>query len=476
MKYLNILCILPCLLLGACGEHQQPAPARPNIILLMADDQGWGDTGYNGHPLLKTPQLDAMAANGARFERFYAASAVCSPTRASVMTGRHPLRMGICSANCGHIPQEEITLAELLGKQGYATGHFGKWHLGTLTGDTLDSNRGGRPDQHAHYAPPWEHGFEVCFSTEAKVPTYNPMLTPDKSRGGVGAQAKGTPYGTFYWTGPGKIETQNLQGDDARIIMDRALPFMQDAIQSGRPFLAVIWFHTPHLPVVAGPEHRQLYAGLSEDQQHYYGSLSALDAQVGRLRQQLRQWGVETNTMLWYTSDNGPEGIRPEGPNQGLTRGLRGRKRSLLEGGIRVPGLLEWPSQVPAGTLVQAPCFTSDYFPTIATLLGLSLQQYQRPYDGMDLLPLLTGRKQQRGQPLAFEFKEQAAFISGAYKIYSADGGRHFALYHLPNDPAEQHDLSQQHPLLLDSLQQGWHEWAASVKGSAQGQDYGHDP
>src|SRR5690606_24875186 len=115
----------------------------PNIILIMTDDQGWGDTGYNGHPLLKTPNLDAMVSNGVEFTRFYAASAVCSPTRGSVITGRHPLRYGICYANCGHILPEEITLAEMVKEVGYTTGHFGKWHLGTLTETELDANRGG---------------------------------------------------------------------------------------------------------------------------------------------------------------------------------------------------------------------------------------------------------------------------------------------------------------------------------------------
>ena len=149
----------------------------------MADDQGWGDVGYNGHPYLKTPNLDSMAKNGAIFTRFYSAGSVCSPTRASVMTGRHPERMRICSANCGHIQNEEITLAELVKKKGYRTGHFGKWHLGTLTKDILDANRGGRKQNEIHYAPPKNHGFDVSFVTESKVPTWDPMITPQKAQG-----------------------------------------------------------------------------------------------------------------------------------------------------------------------------------------------------------------------------------------------------------------------------------------------------
>jgi arylsulfatase A-like enzyme len=233
------------------------AADRPNIVLMMADDLGWGDTGYNGHPTLKTPHLDEMAKAGLRLERFYSGAPVCSPTRGSCLTGRHPFRYGVFSANVGHLPAEELALPELLGKLGYATGHFGKWHLGTLTKTVKESNRGG-PRGIEHYSPPWENGFDVCFSTEAKVPTWDPMVT----RKGAGNfwepienQADAVAYGTHYWTGEGKQATENLRGDDSRIIMDRAIPFVREAAKSETPFFAVIWFHAPHLPVVAGPKY-----------------------------------------------------------------------------------------------------------------------------------------------------------------------------------------------------------------------------
>ena len=149
---------------GALGLLSQPLPTesspqsrstggRPNIILCMADDQGWGDVGYNGHPFLKTPNLDAMSKAGLRFNRFYSGAPVCSPTRGSAITGRHPYRYGIYFANVGHLRKQEMTLAEALKTRGYTTGHFGKWHLGTLTNDIPDGRRGGRQEE--HYAPPW---------------------------------------------------------------------------------------------------------------------------------------------------------------------------------------------------------------------------------------------------------------------------------------------------------------------------------
>jgi len=251
-----LLCFFSC---------EKPKPSNqpeqlPNIILIMSDDQGWGDTGYNGHPHLKTPVLDEMAAKGVVFNRFYAGSAVCSPTRGSVMTGRHPDRYGICYANCGHLPADEITLAEMVKGKGYATGHFGKWHLGTLTKDTIDANRGGRPENQQHYSPPWENGFDVCFVTESKVPTWDPMIVPPKSAGDVsGKLAEGEPFGTYYWDGPGQIVESNLQGDDSRVIMDRVLPFIDQAANKQQPFLSIIWFHTPHLPVLTGDVYKSRY-------------------------------------------------------------------------------------------------------------------------------------------------------------------------------------------------------------------------
>ena len=478
MKLIISKLLVVSMLLG-CSEKTKKTEAasvdqeRPNIILLMADDQGWGDTGYNGHPHLKTPNLDKMASNGAVFERFYAASAVCSPTRGSVMTGRHPLRYGICHANCGHIKSQEITLGEMVKSVGYTTGHFGKWHLGTLTRDTVEANRGGRPKFDDDYAPPWDHGFDASFVTESKVPTWNPMITPPKSAGDVsGTLEEGKPFNTSYWTGPKQIVTDNLEGDDSRVIMDRAIPFIEEAVKSKKPFLTVIWFHTPHLPVLAGEEDRNLYANLSEDEQHYYGVISAMDKQVGRLRDKLKALGVAENTVLFYTSDNGPEGKSATGRTQGVTNGLKGRKRSLYEGGIRVPGIMEWEGRIQPGTKVDVPCFTSDYFPTIANILGVDLKKNHRPYDGIDILPIAQGKVEERDKALAFDFQKQAALMNNEYKIYSADEGGHFELYNISNDPQEGNNIAEEEPEVLSSMVTTWNKWKTSQENSAQENDY----
>jgi arylsulfatase A-like enzyme len=245
--------------------------ARPNIILCMADDMGWGDPGFNGNPIIKTPNLDAMAAAGLRLKRFYSAAPVCSPTRGSCLTGRHPYRYGIFFANVGHLRKEEVTLAEALKTQGYTTGHFGKWHLGTLTPDY--SGKGARRKPRANYMTPAMSGFDEWFSTEFAVATWDPY-DPAVFHG------KKYDVRSLYWHNGNNV-TEKLEGDDSKIIMDRVLPFVRKAAKQKKPFFAVVWFHAPHAPVVAGPEYRKMYSRYSEDEQHYYGCITALDDQVG---------------------------------------------------------------------------------------------------------------------------------------------------------------------------------------------------
>ena len=441
-------------LLRAAG----PPAEKPNVILAMTDDQGWGDTGYNGHPVLRTPNLDAMVQAGLRFDRFYSGAPVCSPTRGSCLTGRHPYRYGIFFANVGHMRPEEITLAEALKTQGYTTGHFGKWHLGTLTTEVRESNRGG-PGNKAVYSPPWDNGFDVCFSTEAKVPTWDPMKVP----------GSGQPYGTHYWTAPGKAETENLEGDDSRVLMDRAIPFIRSAVQAKKPFLAVVWFHTPHEPVVAGKKYLDLYADAgSEKERHYYGCLTAMDEQMGRLRKELRDLGIADNTMLWFCSDNGPE--HKTGP--GSAGPLRGRKRDLFEGGVRVPGILEWPARVKPGRATDLPCSTSDYFPTVLDVLGFQMQGRPEPIDGVSLLPLIEGRMTERPRPIGFESDRQVSLTDNRYKIISTDGGKTYMLFDLVENPGETKDLAAEKPEIVAGMRATLEAWRASCRDSQAGKDY----
>jgi len=461
-----LICVAPLLI----------AAEKPNIILVMCDDLGWGDVGFNGNKIIHTPHLDAMAKNSLRFERFYAAAPVCSPTRGSCITGRHPYRYGVYFANTGHMKTEELTLAELLKKHGYATGHFGKWHLGTLTKTETEANRGG-PRGVKNFSPPQVNGFDVCFSTESKVPTWDPMLRPknNKSKTWWDPAEDNGPYGTAYWNEKGARVTENLRGDDSRVIMDRAIPFIRAAAKKEQPFFTIVWFHAPHLPVVAGPEYTKLYAKHSKFAQHYYGCITALDEQVGRLRKELRTLGIADNTLVTFCSDNGPEG---NASAPGSAGHFSGRKRSLLEGGIRVPGLVEWPAKIKPG-VTAIPAVTSDYLPTILDLIGAE-QTDKRPLDGISLVPLFKGKMKERGQPIGFQSAGQVALISDRYKIYGSGGRKKeqeltlpkLKLFDLKKDPSEKNDLAAQHPDLIKKMTATLKQWRKSCRHSDTGGDY----
>jgi len=450
---------------GASLAAARPADGadRPNVILAMTDDQGWGDVAYNGNKHVKTPNLDKMAAEGIRFDRFYSGAPVCSPTRGSAITGRHPYRYGIPFANTGHMRKAEITIAEALKPLGYATGHFGKWHLGTLTRTVKESNRGG-PGGTAHYAPPWDNGFDVCFSTEAKVPTWDPMKDPKNPA---------RPYGTHYWDEKGRIVRDNLDGDDSRVIMDRALPFIRAAAKAGKPFLAVIWFHSPHLPVVNCTKHKKMYPNLPAHAQAYFGCISGVDEQVGRLRAELADLGVAGNTMLWYCADNGPEGRKHSLSRAAGSAGpFRGRKRDLWEGGVRVPGLLAWPEKVTRPRVVKMPCSTLDYFPTVMDVLGYQPKGKVEPIDGVSLLPLIEGKMTERPAPIGFESRNQISLNDNRYKLITPNGGKTWMLFDIVADPSEKRNLAADKPDVVKRMRAELDKWRASCKASLAGKDY----
>lgn len=257
--------------------------------------------------------------------------------------------------------------------------------------------------------------------------------------------------------------------------MDRAIPFIQNAVEEEEPFLAVIWFHTPHNPTLAGPEYRDLYSELDEDHRHYYGCITALDEQMGRLRRTLSDLGVEGNTMLWFCSDNGPAsatggpGAEPGGRQQGSTGPYRGRKGSLYEGGVRVPGLLVWPGEFPRPKSVETACVTSDYFPTILDAADLPLPD--RPYDGISLLPILRGETIDRPKPIGFDFRGQLAWSDNRYKIYKPRESDKFELYDLVEDPCETRDLAKELPEILTTMRNRLEDWIERSTSNQMSQD-----
>lgn len=443
---------------------------RPNIILVMADDQGWGDTGYNGHPVVKTPALDAMAREGFVFERFYAAAPVCSPTRASVLTGRNPIRTKVPNHGRYMRPHEQA-IAEALKGAGYVTGIFGKYHLGSGQPDSPCNPGGAGFDE-------WVIGLNFFDN--------NPCLSRN-----------------------GKVEPR--EGKGSVLLMDDAVAFLNKHRDGDRPIFAVVWFPSPHGPHKEVPDGPAMYSG--KKHAGYFREITLLDQQVGRLRAELRRLGLARNTLLWYCSDNG--GLVTE------SSGGRARKGSIYEGGLRVPGIIEWPARGLKGR-TSVPAVTSDIYPTVLAMAGVTVPG-QHPLDGIDLADVLTGKVAQRSKPIGFwhgfqggqstwsdrilkaimlkqqageppphdpprmrkdvdefpQFPEEtaaghAAWLDWPWKLHRLNNGTKVELYNLADDPMETKDLSMvaAHKQRLDAMQRELQEWMRSVVRSINGADY----
>jgi len=414
---------------GRSGSAQ-----RPNIILIMTDDQGWGQTGYYNHPVLKTPNLDAMAQNGLRFDRFYAAAPVCSPTRASVLTGRSNDRTGVPTHGYA-LRLQEKTLSAALKAEGYATGHFGKWHLNGLRGPGVPVFG---DDSHN----PGVFGFDEWL-TVTNFFDMNPIMS-----------------------GNGKFK--EYTGDTSEIIVENALGFIQRAAEKQQPFFTVIWDGSPHDPWVASEKDRQAFAELDIPSQHHYGELVAFDRSVGVLRARLRELGVAENTLIWYCSDNG--GLPKPRPD--TVAGLRGYKGSVWEGGLRVPGIIEWPAVIQP-RITAYPASTMDIFPTIVDLLELPDTCMLETVDGASLKPLLKSEIAERVNPIPFRFQGKGAWIDNNMKLVATDiENEKFELYDLVADPTESKNLAEIEPEIFHRMKKQFVEWNASVQASVRGEDY----
>lgn len=475
------------------------AADRPNIVLLMGDDHGWDETGYNGHPYLKTPVLDQMAATGLRLDRFYSGGASCSPTRGTVITGRHHHRYGTFKPGWSVRP-EEIGVARLLRDAGYATGHFGKWHLG--------------PVKAASPTNPGAMGFEEWLSHDNFF-----ELDATFSRNGAAPAA--------------------IKGESSEVVVAEALRFIAKAKAQGRPFFAVVWFGSPHEPYQGLPDDLALYDRLPatfgdrqvkltsnetgrtvtrlqrEVLRERFAEITAMDRAIGQLRTGLAATGLRENTLLWYCGDNGT-------PQEAVaTVPFRGYKGSVYEGGIRVPGVIEWPARIRVPAASAANAFTSDMLPTLGELAGAKLPA--RPLDGASLVPLFGGREPARRQPLFFwdggpgrepgavpylepelqkgttplaklgpdgtatrnflnfkypqirdaDFGGARAVVDGRFKLV-VDGARGTGteLFDLQADPAEKSNVIEAHPETAKRLGASLQEWQRSVLQSLTGADY----
>ena len=277
------------------------------------------------------------------------------------------------------------------------------------------------------------------------------------------------PYGTHYWSNvssKNEMVKDNLAGDDSRLIMDRAIPFIENAVKADQPFLSTIWFHAPHKPCVASPEFYEMYKNEDMEMRNYAGCISAIDQQVGRLRTKLTKLGAAENTMIWFCSDNGPEYKTP-----GSSGGHLHRKRSLHDGGVRVPGLMVWPAKVKSGRVEIAPCVTNDYLPTVMDALGIPRDRVPHELDGESLLPLIEGKLFSRTKPICFQYSGQANCSTEQYKFYQKAGKPE--LYDMLADPFEKQNIASSHPEKTKELKNQFLDWQASTKASFEGQEYG---
>jgi arylsulfatase A len=401
-------------------------PSKPNIVVIVADDLGYGDLGCFGHPRIKTPSLDRLAGEGVRFTTFYSGAPICSPSRAALFTGRHPYRVGIrdwISQDSGvFLPRTEVTIARLLKDAGYKTCLSGKWHLNSRF-------NGSEPT-------PGDFGFDHWFATQNNAAHIDPAnFVRDGKR-----------------VGP-------LKGADSTLVVDEAIRFVADAGE--KPFALFVTFHAPHEQVAAPEKYTSMYSDLADPtKRDYYGSISLIDAEVGRLLSDLDARGLHDRTLVLFTSDNGPQellGYPKAIHSHGSSGPLRGFKLSMFEGGYRVPAILRWPGRARAGTECPEPvCFT-DLLPSLCAVAGVA-PPADRTLDGVNVLPLLEGKPVERPRPLFWQFDNaqggpwKFALRKGPWKLLADAEREHFALYHLIDDESEKHDLAADRPELVKEL------------------------
>lgn len=482
----------------ACLTLSARAAERPNIVLLMGDDHGWDETAYNGHPYLKTPVLDEMARTGLRFDRFYSGGSSCSPTRGTVITGRHHNRYGTFDPGYSLRP-EEIGIAQILRDAGYATAHFGKWHLGPVKAASLTN--------------PGALGFDTWLSHDNFF-----ELDPWFSRNGA--------------------PPEQFKGESSELVIAEAIRTIDRAKAANKPFFIVVWFGSPHEPYQGTPQDLALYDNLPADfaprtvrltsndtgktvqrkqrdvLRERFAEITAMDRSIGQLRTHLAKTGQRDNTLLWYCGDNGTSS------DANATVPFRGEKAKIYEGGMRVPGVLEWPARIARPIASDVNAVTSDMLPTLCALVGRPLPK--RTLDGISLVPLLDGQMTSRPSPICFwdgspkrpdakpyidpelqkgttplaklgpggiatrnftnfvytdiqpqDFGGPRAIVDNRFKLV-IDGAKDSGteLFDLRADPYEKKNLAAAHPAEVARLAAHLRTWQQSVLESLTGADY----
>jgi arylsulfatase A-like enzyme len=433
--------------------------AAPNVILIYADDLGYGDLGVMGHPVIQTPHLDKLASESLLLTRYYAPSPLCSPSRAGLLTGRTPYRTGIKSwiphGSDIYLRTEETTIAELLKDAGYATALIGKWHLNSDLGNTSEPQ-------------PHDHGFDYAYGHNAfQIPNnHNPT--------NIFRNGEALPM---------------QEGYTAQLYVDEAMSWLDEYGTGESPFFLYLSMAEPHTQIANPPEFNAIYAQYTRGEivpgrsgegipssydirgpGEYYANITYLDFQLGRLLEDLDRRGLRENTLIIFSSDNGPvtsDWINWHETNSyGSTGGYRGRKHYLYDGGLRVPTMLRLPGVIPVGTS-DALTVGMDLFTTIAHLCEVKIPD-DRPIDGIDLAPLFSGDPLHREEPLfwglPWEKDKEFAFRSGPWKLLLSPELEPIELYHIESDHLEFFNRIQEETEVVDELTEAFKSYYASIQ------------
>jgi arylsulfatase A len=416
------------------------AQTQPNVVILLADDLGYKDVGCYGGPV-KTPAIDQLARDGVRFTDFYSGCAVCSPSRATLLTGRHHIRTGVYSwihdeGQNSHLLLRERTIAEILKDRGYSTAHIGKWHLGL-------------PTKNRSKPTPSHHGFDYWFTT------WNNASPSHKNPNNFIRNGQAV--------GP-------LEGYSCQLVADEAIDWLDNHRHPKAPFFLNLWFHEPHAPIAAPDKIVSTYGELKDKAAIYSGTIDNTDRAISRVVEKLDQMGVREDTLIIYASDNGSY-------RDDRVGNLRGKKGSNWDGGIRVPGIFSWPAVIPKNKVEKQPAGLVDILPTLCGLLNLEVPQ-DRMIDGSDLSPLLRGNPDsfKRHQPMFWHLQKSRPIVAmrdGDFSLVAnpdyeipttnmfqerwipkvKDGGyKDFQLFDLSKDPGQTQNIASENPELLKKL------------------------
>jgi arylsulfatase A-like enzyme len=429
------------LALSACVRG---ADRPPNVVLILCDDLGWGDVGFNGRKTWDTPTLDAFAKSGTTFKRFYTASVVCAPSRAALMTGRYSIHNGVLGNGSYDLPSSEVTIAEALKKQGYATALFGKWHHGAPRPGT------------DHYTHPMDQGFDEFFGFTDAVSAWQKF--PKK-----------------LWDGR---EEKPVQGYADTLFTDHAIDFI--GRHKEEPFFLYLPYICSHGVVEAPEEDIKSQRGKfkEDDSQHpvnatYAAEVVRLDKEVGRILKSLDDIKLADNTIVIFTSDHGAtfEKLSKFAPiYHDSNYPFRGQKRTLWEGGMRVPGVIRWPRHVPSGVESHDIMHMCDLFPTILAAVGAQPDEKWH-VDGRNMLDVITGKEKAPDRTLYWEWDEGGAKYLAAMRgnlkmIISGDNKPE--CYDVEADPAERIDRAEQHAKELIEMKAGLDEWLSTTSDAAK--------